>query len=211
MNRLTGVVCDVEVGSIKEDPHMRHFIEEHGKYICYDLIINSNFKILLFRDNLLNISIAGQMRDDFYFGNILIYNHLFNYTIRADKVWIIDERIYYDYHELLIRFLSKDECLIKLGKNEFFIRKMKNIFGLSFLNFLIYELEINDNVGGLIGDISRKKYIFYENIQENLKGAISINGKIFDAQITKGEASSCWHITPKAAFYPKQLNDYVMM
>lgn len=190
---------------------MRHYIEEHGKYICYDLLVKSNLKVILFKDNSLNTSITGQLRDDYYFGNILIYNDIFNYTIKADNKWIIDEiNYYYDNKKLMIRYLGENECIIRIRNSEFLIKKIKNIYGLSFLNFLINELNY-DNIGGIIGDIASKKYIFYENVQENLKGAISINGKLFDAQIIEKEQSSCWHITPKAAFYPKKLDDYVII
>ncbi|CAD5114609.1 DgyrCDS3691 [Dimorphilus gyrociliatus] len=210
--RMTGVVCDIESSSGKQDPHMRHFIQRYGKYICYDLIGEGHQKFILYKDLPTNIIIAGQLRDDYYFGNIIVQSSLFNYTIRADHLWNIRREIYHD-RQLSIQIENLEEIIIIINEihpSEFVIKKHRNSIGSNYLNVQVIQMNNVERSGGIFGDLAKKKISFYENIQENLKGAIDIEGKIFDATITERENSICWLISAKAALYPKEKRDYLL-
>ncbi|CAD5114611.1 DgyrCDS3692 [Dimorphilus gyrociliatus] len=211
ISKMTGIVCDIESSSLKQDPHIRHYIREDGKYICYDFSGETRQKFVLFKDLISNIIIAGQLRDDDYLGNIIVQSTFFNYTIMADRPWSFKGNIYLD-DRLSIKILNINTVIVTIkrkAQSVFVITKHRNIANSQYLNVQASELD-SDKVTGIMGDMLKKKMIFFEGIQVYSKGAINIEGKTFDARLIEREKSSCWLLKAEAAFYPKRLTDYLL-
>ncbi|CAD5114629.1 DgyrCDS3694 [Dimorphilus gyrociliatus] len=206
---ITGVICDLESSSGQGDPHMRHYIKKYGRHICYDLTGKRGDEFIMYTDPSTNTMVLGKLRDDFYFGSVIIQSSFYNKTISADNLWKVGEWLNTLY--IRVEAIHKDEISLTIKKYNptvLIITKRRNTAGSNYVNIRIGEMdELNSH--GIFGDISKKNYIFYESIQTHSKSSISIEGKLFDAQLIKRDGQSCWFLSPDAAFYPKNVLDYL--
>ncbi|CAD5114612.1 DgyrCDS3693 [Dimorphilus gyrociliatus] len=208
---ITGTLCFLKADSSQGDPHLLHYIPSSGKYICHDLIGEAGQKFILYKDLLTNVIIAGELRDDYYFGKIIISSLFFNHTISANEVWKARETFYYE-KKLKIEVLSLNEIIITVNNGQsgkFIIKKNSNSIHLSYLNFHIIQMN-EKRSGGIFGDIANKKYEFFERVQRNSMAAVRIDGKTFTARITERDHLFCWLLPNKAVFYPKATRDYIL-
>lgn len=157
---MTGVICEIDPAisspireSVTKDPHIMRYIPKRKEYICFDLIGKSQQKFILFHEYSKNLKIAGQLRDDYYFGKIIIQSPTFNYTIKADEEWkhikVIDLK-----NDLFIEYVNSKQIAINIHRkysNIFSIEKAKNANMINYLNFNILRSNIRKKSGGLFG------------------------------------------------------------
>lgn len=207
---MTGVICSKRLGSAIDDPHIQHFLEKHGKYLCYDLVGQTDDKFILYEGRLSKVVIAGQLRDDYYFGKVIIQSPFYNETIDANKEWNTGEIL--KNNKMEISCVNSNEIIITIYNDrlsKFRIIRSKNSAGLRYLNVQILKINYA-TAKGIFGDVQKKTYKFFNNVQEGTMASISIEGKIFQATKLQNNDSGCWKISQTAAFYPKSTRYYTL-
>lgn len=206
---MTGVICKTKIGTAVQDPHIQHFLQNYGKSICYDLSGESEDIFILYKGRLSKVLIAGELRDDYYFGKILIQSPFFNYTIKESEEWIIGE--IFKSSKMEINCVNRNEIIINIYKDKtstFKVSRRKNAVDLYYINIEVMKINYA-TANGIFGDVHKKNYKFYESVQYGSIASISIEGKLFSAYKKEGERE-CWKISSIAAFYPKKIKDYVL-
>lgn len=128
-----------------------------------------------------------------------------------------------DDNLLRVKKMSQhNEMSIKLsnGKRHFglAIERIEQKYGKYYLNVKVERStegngQLDKNHGGLLGDISNKQYVFYNQIQkETAKAAIRINKNLIKSWIKQTSSALnevCFMVDLKDLLYPKNISSYL--
>lgn len=209
------------------NPHFRQVIfdslQQTWKNICYDVRGMNGYTILIFTDKETKSKILGQLVDDFYMHTVTVYSRLSNVTIDMNGVrYGKNRRINWDENFNDTSFIRKinDHVYVKPEETSqliYIISWEKKDIGGNFLNVAVkgYENDYN-NKGGLIGEMGKNNFEFYNEIQDTdkdntISNSIALNGKLIKTSKSVKVNKECWKINLKDVFDDEKLNEYIYM
>ncbi|CAD5126655.1 DgyrCDS14734 [Dimorphilus gyrociliatus] len=205
------------------DPHFsQKVIDSRTKRlrnICYDIVGRSGQSIYILNDNSTNTSVQGILKDDYYMHQIIIQYKGGVIIVDNSFIQINDKKlkwfnlVKYKVRLANIHVKSTEEIHIETFYKQFklvtIVKKEFKAYSGTFLNVYFEHINIfYENLGGLIGDIGKKTFIFNENIQGNSNN-VKVDNIEIESTITRRLSNEC-HLLPLVQLiHPKTISDYV--
>lgn len=200
------------------------------KRICYDVIGEKNDKIQILEND--EFTVHGLLKDDFYMHKIFVYHK--EKTIVADtgrvlvspkEPWVWRGQGTEDFYfpNDIIR-VSLKENLVNISSistqtnrmTSVIITKMTSYISGSNLNVHFYSNYKNSTKGGIIGEIEKKVYRFFDLIQsdekKNSEGKsyqVAINGNLFKCHNIIREGEKCCFFKFNDLIFPQTSSKFV--
>lgn len=218
--------------STSGDPHFQQqiFDEESLSWnnICYDVTGVSGQNIHIYEFKSTNISVFGELLDDYYMHQIQLFLQSTSLKITVNEIFYENQRIS-SWHSLneneqqkMILHKDIEISLTKPNSNEIVIKQKSNNFEIfikkSINNFNILHLDVYlkmnnfgyENMGGLIGYVGNRKYKIFKSTQkrENML-TLKAENSLINGEIKTRNGKECIFVNFKQLIYPKMHKNFI--
>lgn len=195
--------------SANGDPHFKQTVYDLNtdklRSICYDVTGEPGQKINIINFKRQNLSIFGQLLDDYYMHKIeLKYTNTFlligvNVINFGDVFYLnwneIEEKGALQYKKFFVKSKTKNSFIINFLniKEDLIIERKVNNFNDQHLDVYIQNFNVDYKyLGGLIGYLGSKEYRFYEEVQENARDLhVHVDNELRKGRRVRRENNDC--------------------
>lgn len=211
-----------EDSNVISDPHFFQIVYDKKKNatesICYDVTGKSGQLIIIARNDKIDATVYGRLKDDYYMHEIIISASNKNLTVGLKNIQIDDKEIewvsswtkVYAIENFTYK-MTNSRIDINIDDDTFpTVSVSRGVHGQSSMHLNVEFSSTKQIEEGLMGHVNKNDYQFYNSVQRfSAYGAIKVNKIMAPAWLKTMGHQSCWYMALKNLLAPSTIDDYL--
>lgn len=211
-----------EDSNIVADPHFFQIVYDSKKNatesICYDVTGKSGQLIIIARNDQIDTTVYGRLKDDYYMHEIIVSSSNTNFTVGLKNIKINNQII--EWASTWTKVYTVENFTYKMTNSKIDINidddtfptisVTRGVHGISSMHLNVEFSSTRNIKGGLMGHVNKNDYQFYNSVQRfSAYGAVKVNNFMAPAWLKTMGHQSCWYMALKNLLAPSTIEDYL--